>query len=121
MDVARVVEGAAKKRGAPACVGSDNGPEFISIALQEWAAECDSQMRYVMPGSPRQNGCGWKVSTKSCVTSFCSKKRLRRWRKRECSSKSGACSRIKLGGTVHWGIKPPSPIPLLAVQLLEAG
>jgi len=57
MDVARVLEKAAKKRGAPAYVRSDNGPEFISIALQEWTAERDSQMRYVKPGSPWQNGC----------------------------------------------------------------
>jgi len=56
-DVARVLDRAAKERGAPAFVRSDNGPEFISIALQEWTATCDAQMRYVKPGSPWQNGC----------------------------------------------------------------
>ena len=56
-DVARVLDRVAKERGAPAFVRSDNGPEFISIALQEWTATCDAQMRYVKPGSPWQNGC----------------------------------------------------------------
>jgi putative transposase len=56
-DVARVLDRAAKERGAPAFVRSDYGPEFISIALQEWTATCDAQMRYVKPGSPWQNGC----------------------------------------------------------------
>jgi len=56
-DVARVLASAARKRGAPAFVRSDNGPEFVSVALQGWAAECNSQMRYVKPGSPWQNGC----------------------------------------------------------------
>ena len=56
-DVARVLDRVATKRGAPAFVRSDNGPEFISLALQEWTATCDAQMRYIKPGSPWQNGC----------------------------------------------------------------
>lgn len=56
-DVARVLDRAAKERGAPAYVRSDNGPEFISIALREWASTSDAQMRYIKPGSPWQNGC----------------------------------------------------------------
>lgn len=56
-DVARTLDKVAAKRGAPAFVRSDNGPQLISIALQEWTATCDAKMRDIKPGSPWQNGC----------------------------------------------------------------
>ncbi len=33
----------------------DNGPEFISKALQEWAGDNDIKLKYIQPGSPTQN------------------------------------------------------------------
>jgi len=57
VDVARALEAVAAKRGAPAFVRSDNGPEFVSLALQNWAAMPGAHMRYIKPGSPWQNGC----------------------------------------------------------------
>jgi len=103
IDVARVLEKAATKRGAPAYVRSDNGPEFISIALQEWTAERDSQMRYVKPGSPWQNGCVESFHDK-LRDEFLQQETLRQWRRLECSSKTGTCSTIKSGRTAHWDI-----------------
>lgn len=41
--------------GAPEHVRSDNGPEFIAKALQEWLAESGSQTIYITPGSPWEN------------------------------------------------------------------
>ena len=43
-------------RGPPAYVRSDNGPEFIAIALREWIAAVGSQTAYIAPGSPWENG-----------------------------------------------------------------
>jgi transposase InsO family protein len=43
-------------RGLPAYVRSDNGPEFIAIALREWIAAVGSQTAYIEPGSPWENG-----------------------------------------------------------------
>ena len=43
-------------RGLPAFVRSDNGPEFIAIALRKWIAAVGSQTAYIEPGSPWENG-----------------------------------------------------------------
>ncbi|NBP86679.1 MAG: IS3 family transposase [Mycobacteriaceae bacterium] len=43
-------------RGPPAYVRSDNGPEFIAIALREWIAAVGSRTAYIAPGSPWENG-----------------------------------------------------------------
>lgn len=42
-------------RGKPREIRVDNGPEFISKTLQEWAGENDIKMKYIQPGSPTQN------------------------------------------------------------------
>jgi transposase InsO family protein len=51
-----VVEKVIAERGAPACIRSDNGPEFISKQLQSWLAAHHVQTLYIEPGSPWQNG-----------------------------------------------------------------
>lgn len=44
-------------RGPPAYVRSDNGPEFIALALRELIAAVGSQTAYIAPRSPRETGC----------------------------------------------------------------
>jgi putative transposase len=42
---------------APACIRSDNGPEFIAQALRDWCwASTTTTMAYTAPGSPGENG-----------------------------------------------------------------
>jgi len=41
--------------GAPEHIRSDNGPEFIAKALQDWLAESGSKTIYITPGSPWEN------------------------------------------------------------------
>jgi transposase InsO family protein len=55
-DLISVVEKVIAGRGAPACIRSDNGPEFISRHLQAWLAKHHIQTLYIEPGSPWQNG-----------------------------------------------------------------
>lgn len=43
-------------RGAPAYIRCDNGPEFISRRLQQWAEKNKVELRYIQPGKPSQNG-----------------------------------------------------------------
>ena len=43
-------------RGVPAHVRSDNGPEFIAIAVRDWIVEVGARTAYSEPGSPWENG-----------------------------------------------------------------
>ena len=43
-------------RGLPGHVRSDNGPEFIAKAVQDWIAAVGAKTAYITPGSPWENG-----------------------------------------------------------------
>ena len=43
-------------RGVPACIRSDNGPEFIAQAIQVWLRQLEIKALYIAPGSPWENG-----------------------------------------------------------------
>jgi len=42
-------------RGKPKEIRCDNGPEYISAKLQEWAKSQDIKLMYIQPGNPQQN------------------------------------------------------------------
>ena len=44
------------QHGAPANLRSDNGAEFVALAVQTWLAQCGVQTLYIDPGKPWQNG-----------------------------------------------------------------
>ena len=84
-------------RGTPGFIRSDNGPEFVALAVKGWITGVGAKRAYIQPGSLRwhftcdANGtfassargrtATWKASTASCGTS-CST-----WRCSTCSSK----------------------------------
>lgn len=43
-------------RGVPRHIRSDNGPEFIAIAIRRWLGQVDVEALYIEPGSPWENG-----------------------------------------------------------------
>jgi putative transposase len=53
--VVNVLERLAESRGLPKSVTVDNGPEFISKALDEWSYRQQLQLRFIEPGKPQQN------------------------------------------------------------------
>jgi len=56
---ARVIEVLTRlvsQRGAPSHVRSDNGPEFVSIAILKWICEANIGSALIDPGKPWQNG-----------------------------------------------------------------
>jgi transposase InsO family protein len=44
------------RRGVPAHIRSDNGPEFTAKAVREWLSRVDVTALYIEPGSPWENG-----------------------------------------------------------------
>jgi putative transposase len=42
-------------RGKPLVILCDNGHEYISAAIQTWAAEWGIRLEYIQPGNPQQN------------------------------------------------------------------
>ena len=55
----RVIEILARlmsERGVPAFVRSDNGPEFVSLAILKWLTENKVETAHIDPGKPWQNG-----------------------------------------------------------------
>lgn len=42
--------------GIPDHIRSDNGPEFVAIAVREWLARLNVKTLYIEPGSPWENG-----------------------------------------------------------------
>jgi len=54
--VIEVLEFLFALHGPPQYLRSDNGPEFIARAIQEWLADRQIQTAYIEPGKPWQNG-----------------------------------------------------------------
>ena len=43
-------------RGTPGFIRSDNGPEFVAVAVQGWISGVGAKTAYIEPGSPWENG-----------------------------------------------------------------
>ena len=56
IDVIDVLSDLFILRGVPGHVRSDNGPEFVAKAVQEWIAAVGARTAYIAPGSPWENG-----------------------------------------------------------------
>jgi transposase InsO family protein len=55
-DVIEVLSDLFMLRGVPGHVRSDNGPEFVAKAVQDWIAAVGAKTAYITPGSPWENG-----------------------------------------------------------------
>ena len=53
--VIRSLERIIEWRGKPKIIRCDNGPEYISYALQNWAKKQKIKLEYIQPGKPQQN------------------------------------------------------------------
>ncbi|AKZ28967.1 transposase [Ralstonia solanacearum] len=55
-DVVRVLQAIVIRRGmVPARIQADNGPEFVSLALDKWAYEAGVTLDFSRPGKPTDN------------------------------------------------------------------
>jgi len=55
-EVIEVLDRLFQEYGPPAFIRSDNGPEFIAAAVQEWLEKRGVGTLYIEPGSPWENG-----------------------------------------------------------------
>ena len=55
VDVITAVEAAMERYGTPRHLRSDNGPEFIAYAIQDWLKGKHVKTIYITPGSPWEN------------------------------------------------------------------
>src|SRR3984893_13257392 len=55
IDVIDVLSDLFILRGVPGHVRSDNGPEFVAKAVQEWIGAVGAKTAYITPGSPWEN------------------------------------------------------------------
>jgi putative transposase len=53
--VTRVLDRLKIERGLPLQIRSDNGPEFISKAVEQWAYDNDVDWHFIEPGKPIEN------------------------------------------------------------------
>jgi len=53
--VARVLDRLKEQRGLPEVLGSDNGPEFRSRHMDQWAYVNEVKLHFIKPGTPTQN------------------------------------------------------------------
>lgn len=54
-DVREVMEDLVAQHGPPMHIRSDNGPEFIAMAIVEWLEETGIETIFINPGSPWEN------------------------------------------------------------------
>lgn len=53
--VIRALDQVIEWRGKPKAIRCDNGPEYISYALAEWAEKHGIALMFIQPGNPQQN------------------------------------------------------------------
>ena len=53
--VVRTLDRIIEWRGAPKAIRVDNGPEYVSGTLVEWAEKRKIALEYIQPGKPQQN------------------------------------------------------------------
>jgi len=53
--VVRALEQIIQWRGKPAAIRCDNGPEYVSKVLTDWAAKQQIKLDFIQPGHPEQN------------------------------------------------------------------
>ena len=82
-DVLRMLAGLMLRHGIPKHIRSDNGSEFVAIAVQEWLSRLEIGTLFIEPGSPWENGYIENFNGNSGMNSS-TVRSLRRCRRQRC-------------------------------------
>jgi putative transposase len=108
--VTRLLERLRFERGLPGVLVLDNGPEFTSRALDQWAYERGIELHFIQPGKPVQNAFVESFNGKfrdECLNANWFRsladatERIERWRRTTTATVR----------TAPWGISPPRSSP----------
>ena len=83
-------------RGVPGHVRSDNGPEFVARAVQEWIAAVGARTAYIESGSPWENGYV-ELFNGGCVMSYSMARSSTPCVRPRSSSRAGAATTMRSG------------------------
>ena len=88
--------------GIPEHIRSDNGPEFVAVAVRDWLADLVSRRCSSSPAHPGRTATSSR-STPSSVMSCSTVSSSTRSRRRRSSPRAGDGSTTACGRTAHWG------------------
>jgi len=91
VDVIDVLSDLFILRGVPGHIRSDNGPEFVAKAVQDWITAVGAKTAYIAPGSPWENGSS-RASTLVFVTNCSTARSSTRCVKPRSSSRAGGAT-----------------------------
>ena len=101
IDVIDVLSDLFILRGVPGHIRSDNGPEFVAKAIQEWIAAVGAKTAYITPGSPGRMVTS-RASTHACEMNCSMVKYSTRCVRPKSSSKVGGATSTQSGLMNRW-------------------
>jgi putative transposase len=130
--VVRVLEDVARQRGYPQAVQVDNGPEFISRVVDQWAFEHRVELHFIAPGKPTQNAQIESFNGKfrdECLnenwflTLQEAREKIEAWRRdyNQVRPHSGLGYQTpeEFAAQAARGASPPTPLALLSKELIS--
>jgi putative transposase len=107
--VIRALKQVIEWRGKPGTIRCDNGPEYISAAIQAWAASQGIALEYIQPGNPQQNAYVERFN-RTVRYEWLSQYHWLIWMKFGHSPPSGCGNTITIAPTWLWEALPQSGI-----------
>jgi len=94
IDVIDVLSDLFILRGVPEHIRSDNGPEFVAKAVQQWIGAVGAKTAYITPAAHGRTASS-KASMRVCATSCSTARSSTRCAKPRSSSKAGAVTTMR--------------------------
>jgi len=98
MRVVRSLNRIIEWRGKPATIRVDNGPEYVSGLLMEWAEKRGIAIEYIQPGKPQQNAYIERYN-RTVRHEWLTRTSLKRYRRHRIRPRNGSGHTTTIGPT----------------------